>query len=321
MNNSDARSPSAFISYSWEDDAHKDWVRTLGERLRADGIDAVLDQWAAVPGDQLPAFMENAISGNDFVLIICTPRYKLRSEAREGGVGYEGDIITGALLQERNHRKFIPVLRIGEWRHAAPAWLAGKYYVDLRDGPRFDPQYEDLLSTLRGTRPQAPPVTRQSQSRTPATIAIPAVAVPAPPPDPSDESVRILGVVVDEVTEPRNDGSPGSALYAVPFRLSRTVSSDWARVFQRVWDSPPEYTSMHRPGIARVSRDRITLNGTTIDEVQRYHRATLILCVKETNRIISELAATQQREQEQRARLAQEHKRNVRDIADRIDFG
>ena len=109
-----------------------------------------LDQWAAVPGDQLPEFMERAIADNSFVLIMCTPRYKTKSEAREGGVGYEGDIITGELLKSRNHRKFIPVLRSGVWSASAPSWLAGKYYIDLREGERYEAQYEDLVSTVHG---------------------------------------------------------------------------------------------------------------------------------------------------------------------------
>jgi hypothetical protein len=71
--------PSAFISYSWDDDAHKEWVRTLAERLRADGVDVTLDRWATVPGDQLSAFMERAIRENQFIVIICTPRYNPHS--------------------------------------------------------------------------------------------------------------------------------------------------------------------------------------------------------------------------------------------------
>jgi hypothetical protein len=114
---------STFISYSWDSDDHKVWVRGVAERLRADGVEASLDQWAAVPGDQLAEFMERAIADNSFVLIVCTPRYKKKSEAREGGVGYEGDIITGELLKSRNHRKFIPVLRAGDRSASAPGGL------------------------------------------------------------------------------------------------------------------------------------------------------------------------------------------------------
>lgn len=125
----DSAMKSAFISYSWDDDDHREWIRALAERLRADGIDVTIDRWAAVPGDQLPAFMERAIRDNQFVVIVCTPRYKQRSDAREGGVGYEGDIMTSEVMTSQNHRKFIPVLRSGVWSQAAPSWLSGKYYM------------------------------------------------------------------------------------------------------------------------------------------------------------------------------------------------
>ena len=91
------KQPTAFISYSWDSEAHIHWVRALAERLRGDGVVAVLDQWETQPGDALPAFMEAAIRNNDFVIVVCTPRYKQRSDARQGGVGYEGDIMTGQL--------------------------------------------------------------------------------------------------------------------------------------------------------------------------------------------------------------------------------
>lgn len=304
---------STFISYSWDSDDHKAWVRALAERLRADGVEANLDQWAAVPGDQLPEFMERAIAYNAFVLIVCTPRYKTKSEAREGGVGYEGDIITGELLKSRNHRKFIPVLRTGDWSASAPGWLAGKYYIDLRDSERYEAQYEDLVSTLHGTRPTAPPV-----GAAPAAVSARIATLPLA--SSGAEPVRIVGVIADEVTEPRNDGTRGSALYTVPFRLSKPVSHDWAAVFEQVWNHPPQFTTMHRPGIAHARGNRIVLNGTTIDEVQRVHRDTLILCVKETNRIVAEHEQRQQAERDARQRAADEHQRHVQEAARKIRF-
>ena len=128
------------------------------EAARADGVDASLDQWAAVPGDQLPAFMERSIGDSDFVLMVCTPRYNARSEERIGGVGYEGDIIAGEFMRHRNHRKFIPLLRRGTEEDSMPRWLKGKYFIDLRDGPRFEAQYQDLLTTVHDERPAPPPV-------------------------------------------------------------------------------------------------------------------------------------------------------------------
>lgn len=119
--------PRAFLSYSHDSSEHRDWVRNLGARLRHDGVEAILDRWELVPGDQLPQFMERAVRENDFVLIACTPRYKERSDARVGGVGYEGDIMTAEVCSSQNHRKFIPLLRGGQWSDAAPSWLSGKY--------------------------------------------------------------------------------------------------------------------------------------------------------------------------------------------------
>ncbi len=60
--------PKAFVSYSWDDDAHNKWVAELATKLRADGIDITLDQWNTVSGDQLTSFMEKEIRENDSVL-------------------------------------------------------------------------------------------------------------------------------------------------------------------------------------------------------------------------------------------------------------
>jgi hypothetical protein len=40
--------PTFFISYSWDTEEHKAWVREFAARLRADGIDVTLDQWHRV---------------------------------------------------------------------------------------------------------------------------------------------------------------------------------------------------------------------------------------------------------------------------------
>src|SRR5215211_6366551 len=106
--------PKVFISYAWEDDI-KTWVLDFATRLRSDGVNAILDQWETAPGDQLTEFMEKSVRESDFVVFICTPTYKRKSDRRKGGVGYEGSIITGEVFAKNNHRKFIPVLRKGKW--------------------------------------------------------------------------------------------------------------------------------------------------------------------------------------------------------------
>src|SRR5262249_33922952 len=133
--------PTAFISYSWDSEEHKAWVRDLAARLRGDGVALTLDRWELKPGDQLPHFMETSVRENDVVLIVLTPHYKLKSDGRKGGVGYEGDIMTGEVFSGKDPRKFIPLLRSGSWEDSSPTWLAGKYGVDLRGEPYSEGQY------------------------------------------------------------------------------------------------------------------------------------------------------------------------------------
>jgi TIR domain len=305
---------SAFMSYSWDSDAHKAWVRDVATRLRASGVEVTLDQWHLVPGDQLPQFMESAVRNSDFVLVICTPRYKARSDNRTGGVGYEGDIMTAEVLTTRNQRNFIPILRSGSWTEAAASWLAGKYYVDLSANPYSESQFDDLLTTLHRTRPQAPPVGAPPTRR---ALSTPAASSPT---GIASEPVRITGVVIDEVGTPRGDATRGSALYVVPFQLSRQPPSGWSDIFVACWDHPPRFTSMHRPGIASVQGDRIVLDGTTVQEVERYHRETLILAVNEANRQFAEWEGQRRRAEEAERLRVEEHRKSVREAARRLKF-
>lgn len=309
---------SAFISYSWDDDAHREWVRKLAERLRADGVNVSIDRWAAVPGDQLPAFMERAIRDNQFVIIICTPRYKLRSDAREGGVGYEGDIMTAEVLTTQNHRKFIPVLRAGTWPQAAPSWLLSKYYINLTGAPYSERTYEDLVRTLLGARETPPPIGKPMATIAPH--AKPELGSPLGNGSSEFEDVKITRVIIEEITEPRNDGTPGSALYSIPFALSLRPPAEWIELFTQNWNHPPRFTMMHRPGIAKVHDATVTLEGTTIDEVERYHRDTLQLAVAETNRRYRELRREQDQRRARQDALREEHRKRIEDASKRIKF-
>src|SRR5690349_6794718 len=137
--------PKAFISYSLEDEPHSAWVKDFAARLRKDGVEVTLDQWHVAPGDPLPPFMEESIRTHDFVLIVCTPCYKTRSDRRQGGVGCEADIMIAEISTYQNDRKFIPILRRGEWGEAVPSWLSDKYRIDLRGDPFSENWYQDLL--------------------------------------------------------------------------------------------------------------------------------------------------------------------------------
>jgi hypothetical protein len=138
---------------------------------------------------------------------------------------------------------------------------------------------------------------------------------------PNGDDLTIHGVLTDRVGTPRNDGTRGSGLYAVPIRLSRSLAGDEARLLEHLWDRPPEFTTMHRPGIARVSGDVITLDGTTIDEVERYHARTLSLVVDAFNLQIVQLRLAEAEQQAREAADREAHRQHVEDVTDRLRFG
>ncbi len=304
--------PSVFISYSWGNTKHQNWVRDFAARLRSDGVEAVLDQWELVLGDQLTHFMEKAIADNQFVLIICTPTYKRKSEAREGGVGYEGDIMTAEVMSTKNHRKFIPILRTGSWSKSAPSWLSGKKYIDLSGSPYSQSSYDELLDTVFEIRPKAPEVKKPKAKRT--------VSKKRPVHNKNSsisefEDIKIIEIITEEVTVPRNDGTRGSALYKVPFLLSSVPPREWTEIFIHNWDVPPRLTFKHRPGIARLYDNKLILDGTTIEEVKEVHQETLKLVIDKTNADYKNRRQRVEREEAEEQARQEKHRQHVNELA------
>lgn len=151
--------PTVFISYSWESDEHKQWVVDLAARLRANGINVILDHWELTPGNETTYFMEQNVIHSNFLLLVCTPTYAKKANKREGGVGYEAMIITRQLAQQVRQCKFIPVLREGNFDDSAlPVWLGSKMGIDLRGNPYSPREYEKLIRTLHNANVKAPPI-------------------------------------------------------------------------------------------------------------------------------------------------------------------
>jgi hypothetical protein len=257
--------------------------------------------------------MEKSVREIDYVLIICTPKYKKKSDNREGGVGYEGDIITGEVFQNQNHRKFIPILRKGSWAESAPSWISGKYYIDLSELANIESNYKDLITTILNIRETAPPI-GQYKSQT-------SNQQPVKKQEPLNlYEIQIKGILVDEVGEPLNDGSPGSALYKIPFELNKQPDYNWSELFKQTWDRPPQWSNMHRPGIGYISGNKIILDGTTIEEVKKYHKDTLKLVVETVNKRYQEIKLQEKLRKEREEQERNKHQNNIRNIADDIEF-
>lgn len=154
MDSSDYVSPKVFISYSWTSDEYADWVKSLAEKLRTNGVDIILDRWRLRPGQDKYVFMEQMVTDPEIkkVLVLCDKRYTERADRREGGVGTESTIISQEVYNQVDQEKFIPVIteRGPDGEIYLPAFIKSRIYIDLSDPNLFERGYEDLLRTLTG---------------------------------------------------------------------------------------------------------------------------------------------------------------------------
>jgi hypothetical protein len=306
---------SCFISYNHVD---KPLAQALRDGLEARGYRVWIDEGELRVGDSLVAAISAAIDQVDFLIALV-------SEASAASRWCQKEIslaMTGEIA-----RRGVTVLPCRVRNVAMPATLIDKLYLSV-DPADVDAAIEtldkDMKRHLQPNRP-LPPRRRsvaQATSSTASTATSRRRGRSAPSTAAFDPRVpiKMTGIDVDGMTAPRNDGTPGSALYMVPVMLDVAPDATWAEVFRRPWDRPPRWTSMHRPGIASVSGKRIRLDGTTVEEVERYHLETLKLALEETNR---ERLAIAERE-DTRARRAQEEReaqeRQAREVASRLRF-
>lgn len=143
-----SRPPKVFVSYSHDSDPHKEWVLELAKDLRAAGIDAILDLWDLQAGQDVVRFMEQGISQSDRVILVCSDGYAERANARRGGVGYEGLIITGQLVANVDTKKFIPVVRNNTGSPNLPTYLGPRFYLDFSKNDEYVMRLEELVREI-----------------------------------------------------------------------------------------------------------------------------------------------------------------------------
>ncbi len=147
-----AEAIKVFISYSHDDEEHKEWVLKLASDLRGSGLDAILDQWDLVLGSNLPRFMEQGLSSSDRVLVICTDNYNNKSNAGKGGVGYEGQILTAEMYRKQDSVKYIPIVKGATTEPKTPTCLDGRMYMDFTNPDSYDNNFKDLIHDLYGVK-------------------------------------------------------------------------------------------------------------------------------------------------------------------------
>ncbi len=110
------------------------------------GFDVILDQNDLKPGQDIYQFMEAAVESSDFVLLICTHLYAQKANNRVRGVGAETALITSEIYEGAN-KKFIALLKEGEYDKSIPKYMKSRLYIDVRDKDNKEP-WEKLCSHL-----------------------------------------------------------------------------------------------------------------------------------------------------------------------------
>lgn len=77
---------------------------------------------------------------------------------------------------------------------------------------------------------------------------------------------------------------------------------------------------MHRPGIATTYGNKVILDGTTIEEVERYHKDTLKLAVETANQQLEQINIRRQQQAERERIEKEKHNKNIEGIGRRINF-
>lgn len=173
--------PKIFISYSWDNQTHKDWVRNLADRLFAKGVDVVLDQYEVQSGDNVTHFMERAVTDTDKVLLILTENYKLKADGRGGGVGYEYSMINAEWYKNQTgNNKFIPILRGKNVDKCKPVFVSTVIYIDMSDDVLFEEKFNELLHRVYDQailkKPELGEQPDFTQIATPTFVPIPRVS-------------------------------------------------------------------------------------------------------------------------------------------------
>lgn len=151
--------PIVFISYSQDSVAFADKVLEFSNRLRSEGIDAILDQYEEAPTEGWPRWMENSIDKAKYVIVVGSKGYhdKIYGNVDQGkglGVKWEGNLIYQKLyMSDSINEKYIPVVFDEKDSEYIPAPLQGSTYYNVSDDVRFDKLYWRLRGVTTKEKP------------------------------------------------------------------------------------------------------------------------------------------------------------------------
>jgi hypothetical protein len=141
--------PKLFISYSWSNPEHEQWVLDLATQLRESGVDVILDKWDLKEGHDSVSFMEMMVTDPQVtkVAVISDQTYADKADGRSGGVGTETQIISRQVYEKQDQQKFVAVLpaKDSKGKPFLPTYYKGRIYIDLSESDRYAENFEKLL--------------------------------------------------------------------------------------------------------------------------------------------------------------------------------
>jgi hypothetical protein len=154
-----------FISYSHDNEQHSQRVLALANQLRAQGVEAEIDQYETRPPQGWPRWCEEQLrpENSELVLVVCTETYLQRIEGKvpadEGrGVFWEGDIIYNYIYDQKSKGRFLPVVFDRKDEDFIPVPLRGAGYYHLTAFDLSDPGYKALYRELTFQTIKKPPL-------------------------------------------------------------------------------------------------------------------------------------------------------------------
>ena len=141
--------PKAFISYSWSNPQHEQWVIDLATELRQAGVNVILDKWDLREGHDAIVFMEKMVTDPEIrkVIIVSDRVYAQKADSREGGVGTETQIISKEIYDKVEQDKFVVVI-VEKDEHGKPfmpTYYKSRIYIDLSESDDYAENFERLL--------------------------------------------------------------------------------------------------------------------------------------------------------------------------------
>ena len=138
-----------FISYSWSNAEHEQWIIDLATELCESGVDVILDKWALKEGHDSVVFMEKMVTDPEIkkVAIICDEKYATKADGREGGVGTETQIISREVYEKQAQEKFVAIVCKKDKNGKAylPTYYKSRIYIDLSEVDKYAGNFESLL--------------------------------------------------------------------------------------------------------------------------------------------------------------------------------